>query len=316
MNWIDEAQRAIDRAPFFVRKIARRKTEEYVRSLGRETVTIDDVTAAKSGFGRRKGLDADGRDSVGDPETEPRAIEQLVAELTVAGEQAGRETGGYLLRVCGGAVGCPRALVDLAALRDEVIAALEEADLESALRRMQQGPLLRHHKFRVALAACPNACSEPQTKAVGVTGQALPHSPADPCELCGRCGTACQDGAVRLGETGPIIDAAICTRCGDCVRACPTGHLAHGPTGYCIMLGGRLGRRPRLATPVADLASEEQVLETLRAALRVFVEERQPKERFAEALDRVWHRLPACDATGKAACATTLESEPDRDKED
>ncbi|MFQ5808971.1 MAG: 4Fe-4S dicluster domain-containing protein [Armatimonadota bacterium] len=287
MNWTEEAQQAIDRAPFFVRSIARRKTEEYVRSLGRDTVTVEDVTAAKGAVGRGDAGAADEQDSSGDAGLDTRAIEQLVADLGVQGEQAGRETAGYVLRVCAGAVGCPRALVDLAALRDKVLEVLEGAELEPALRERHPGPLLRHHKFRVSLAACTNACSEPQTKDFGVIGQALPRTTDEPCDLCRRCVLACGDEAIELGASGPSIDTDVCTRCGDCVRACPTAHLAHGRTGYRIMLGGRLGRRPRLATPVADLASEEEVLETLRAALRVFVEQQQPKERFAEALDRV-----------------------------
>ncbi|MFQ6132167.1 MAG: 4Fe-4S dicluster domain-containing protein [Armatimonadota bacterium] len=276
MHWTEEAARALSKAPFFVRKFARRKVEEHVRGQGRDTVTLDDVRGLRDA--------ARGKD---DGDLSPSAIEDLVADLTRESEQATVEQPGYYLRVCGGAFGCPRALVDLSPLRDRVVAALEAADLETMLRERHPGPLLRHHKFRVALAACTNACSEPQTKDFGAVGQARPGATGAECTRCGECAVACREQALTVDHEGPHFDRDKCILCGDCVRACPTGHLAAAKAGYGIMLGGRLGRRPRLAREVAALAGEDEVMEMLSWALDVFRRETGPRERFAEAVDRV-----------------------------
>ncbi len=45
---------------------------------------------------------------------------------------------------------------------------LKEADLLAFLKSRVTGPLKFHHEFRVSLADCPNACSQPQIKHVGI----------------------------------------------------------------------------------------------------------------------------------------------------
>lgn len=290
VNWTEEATHAINKAPFFVRKFARRKAEEHVRSQGRDTVTLADVRELRAFARRSAGFRPRRRDAAKSgrgSEMSAEAIEGLVAALSRESEQATVERAGYHLRVCGGAFGCPRALVDISALRDRAVAALDAADLEPMLRERHPGPLLRHHRFRVALAACTNACSEPHTKDFGVTGQARPGPTAAECNRCGECALACREGAVTVDHDGPAFDWDRCILCGDCIGACPTGHLAAEQTGYGIWLGGRLGRHPRLAREVAELATEKEVIRLLGWALMVFERERRAGERFAETLDRI-----------------------------
>lgn len=40
------------------------------------------------------------------------------------------------------------------------------------------------------------------------------------CMRCGRCAAACSAGAIRMTETGPVIDRKKCTCCGDCLEVC------------------------------------------------------------------------------------------------
>ncbi len=47
----------------------------------------------------------------------------------------------------------------------------------------------------------------------------------DRCLGCRSCVEACPEGAVRVGETGPVLDRSLCVRCLQCARACPAEAL-------------------------------------------------------------------------------------------
>ncbi len=47
----------------------------------------------------------------------------------------------------------------------------------------------------------------------------------DRCLGCGSCMDACPEEAVRVGETGPVIDRNLCSRCLKCAAACPAEAL-------------------------------------------------------------------------------------------
>ena len=45
------------------------------------------------------------------------------------------------------------------------------------------------------------------------------------CVQCGRCAAACPNGAIRMTETGPVIDREKCVGCGTCAEACIPGAM-------------------------------------------------------------------------------------------
>ncbi len=47
----------------------------------------------------------------------------------------------------------------------------------------------------------------------------------DRCLGCGSCMEICPEGAVRVGETGPVIDRSLCNHCLKCALACPAEAL-------------------------------------------------------------------------------------------
>jgi len=249
MKWSSEAEQAVKKAPFFVRKKVRAAAESYVRAQGRTAVAAADVAAAKKRF---------------------------LADMD-------SQVKGYQLDTCFGSSGCTRR----AAPGDEIMARaealLEEADLHTFLRRSVDGPLRFHHEFRVTVADCPNACSQPQIKDVGIIGGVRPGRTAETCTGCGDCRESCPDGAITIEEEqpAPLIDSDRCLLCGLCIQACPTGTLAAAESGFRVLLGGRLGRHPRLGLAVPGLLSADQVLAVLEKSIEFYKQNSRNGERFA-----------------------------------
>lgn len=254
MEWTPDAEKALSRAPFFVRKRVRKRVEEEAVSCGAVRVTIDHVESTRRKF--VKSMDA--------------------------------EVKGYQVETCFSAAGCPNRAVagqDLAGRIEEILA---RRNLREFLRDRVGGQLKMHHEFRVSASDCPNACSRPQIADVGLIGAVRPVV-ADPrCTQCKACIEACKEAAIALCEEDdhPRIDETKCLACGQCIKACPTGALARGEEGYRIQIGGKLGRRPRLATELDGIHSPEHTLLLLEELLDHYFAHCRGGERFGEILER------------------------------
>ncbi len=250
MKWTPDAENAVKNVPFFVRKKVRARVEEEARRRGRDRVALADVKAAQARFLNRMS----------------------------------REIRGYRVEACFGSGGCPNRILDSAALVERIEAMLEQEDLLGFLRSQVGDDLKFHHEFRVALADCPNACSQPQIRDVGVIGAVDPGATEEPCTLCGACEAACKEDAVQLAADAPGIDMGLCLACGQCIEACPTGTLAREKEGYRVLLGGKLGRHPRLAAALPGRYTEDQVLEVLKACVDLYKVRSRRGRRFSEIL--------------------------------
>jgi dissimilatory sulfite reductase (desulfoviridin) alpha/beta subunit len=196
----------------------------------------------------------------------------------------GDEIKGYQIETCFGPGGCPNRTEESDRLVERLEETLKKAQLRAFLEKSVGGPLKHHHEFRVTVADCPNACSQPQIKDVGIVGAMEPEVTDEPCTLCEACVEVCKEDAVKLDEDDelPLIDHDLCVRCGLCIKECPTGTLAVGPTGYRVMLGGKLGRHPRLAEELPGLYAEDDVLKTVEMCLAVFKKKSKGGKRFAQ----------------------------------
>lgn len=250
MKWTPDAEKAVKNVPFFVRKKVRARVEEEARNRGRERVTIKDVKAAQARF--------------------------------LTGMK--REIRGFRVEACFGSGGCPNRILDSAVLVDRIEALLEQENLLEFLRSQVGEDLKFHHEFRVALADCPNACSQPQIRDFGVVGAVDPEVTGEPCTLCGACAEACREDAVRLAEAAPEIDMGLCLACGQCIEACPSGTLAGDKEGYRVLLGGKLGRHPRLALPLPGRYTEKEVLAILKDCLDLYKTRSRRGRRFSDIL--------------------------------
>jgi len=250
MQWTPEAEDAIKKVPFFVRKKVRARVEKEARLAARETVTLAVVQAARKKF-----------------------LDNMSSEIK-----------GYQVDACFGAGGCPNRAIASEGLLAKLEQLLQREDLLGFLKASVPGDLKYHHEFRVTISDCPNACSQPQIKDIGIIGACDPVLTAEACTLCGNCVAVCRDRAVSLNETTqkPIIDRQRCLQCGRCAAECPTGTLVDGQKGYRILLGGKLGRHPRLAEPLPGIYTADEVLDIVKKCIDHYKANSRNGARFAE----------------------------------
>jgi dissimilatory sulfite reductase (desulfoviridin) alpha/beta subunit len=252
MNWTPDAENAIKKVPFFVRKRVRARVEKEAIEAGKTVVSLTEVKA-----------------------TQARYLSTMKNEIK-----------GYQVETCFGPSGCPNRTVISDQLVEQIETIVKNEDLLDFLKQKVTGDLKFHHEFRIALADCPNACSQPQIKDIGIIGSCVPAITDEPCTLCEACVEACKEDAIVLdiADECPVIDDTKCLYCGHCIKACPTGTLAEGKTGYRIQLGGKLGRHPQLAKELPGIYNESQVKEIVKACLRLYKENSKQGERFGQIL--------------------------------
>ena len=253
MKWDDEAEKALSRVPFFVRKRVKKRVEDEARSKGADVVNMSHMNASRKRF-----------------------LSNMEQEVK-----------GYGVDTCFGAGGCPNRACHTEDLPEKLEKVLNGKDLRSFLQEKVKGPLKMHHEFRVSVSDCPNGCSRPQIADFGLMGAERPKVSKEPCNACGVCEEICKEEAVLLQGETVRIDESRCLVCGQCIGVCPTGTLISAEKGYRILLGGKLGRHPRLAEVLPSIYSSARVLETLDQCLDHYRRFSIGGERFGEILERV-----------------------------
>ena len=254
MKWSVEAEQAVNKVPFFVRRRVRRKVEEEAMRCGDRVVTLQNVKDCQKKFLRN--MD--------------------------------EEVKGYQVETCFGPGGCPNRAVADDELGKELEDLLKSHDLRNFLKTRVQGPLKMHHEFRVSLCDCPNACSRPQIADVGLVGAVSPRVTEIECSRCEICREVCSEDAIELSQNSevPWIDRAKCVSCGECVRACPSGTLVVEKEGYRLLLGGKLGRHPQLAHELEGIYSRKDAIKIINKCLQHYISNCTRGERFGEIINR------------------------------
>ena len=253
MKWSPEAEEAIKKVPFFVRKRVRARVEkEAAAAAGNPVVSLADVKA-----------------------TQVRYLANMSSEVK-----------GYQIETCFGPSGCPNRAIVSDRLVAQIESVVQKEDLLGFLKQNVEGDLKFHHEFRISLADCPNACSQPQIKDIGIIGACAPWITDEPCSLCEACVEVCKEDAFVLGseKKEPVIDDDLCLQCGKCIAVCPTGSLAEGQKGYRVQLGGKLGRHPQLAKELPGVYSEDQVSQIVKDCIRFYKKHSKGGKRFAQIL--------------------------------
>ena len=252
MDWTSEAEDAIKKVPFFVRKKVRARVEEEARQGGKIQVTMAEVKA-----------------------TQKRYLTGMKSEVK-----------GYQLDTCFGPSGCPNAIGASQGLVEDIENLLQSEDFLGFLKSKGIEDLKFHHEFRVTVADCPNACSQPQIKDVGIMGAALPGLSEEMCTACQACVDTCREDAITMQEDPPkpSIDMQRCLACGQCIPVCPTGTLVEDAMGYRVQVGGKLGRHPQLALELPGLYDAATTLQILKACIALYKSKSQRGERFGQVL--------------------------------
>jgi anaerobic sulfite reductase subunit C len=255
MKWTKEAEEAVSRVPFFVRKRVKKKVEEEAERAGSRIVTLDQVQNSQKRF-----------------------LNEMDQEVK-----------GFQVETCFGPSGCPNRAVDGEGMARELEQEILKRDLKSFLRERVQGPLKMHHEFRVSLSCCPNACSRPQIVDFGIIGVKLPKVTEEACSQCGACLEVCKEEAIQLEEDreSPVIDFDKCLLCGQCITVCPSGTLREESQGYRVLVGGKLGRHPQLGKDLGKIFSKDEMFHMLNHHLDIYESHNQKGERLGEILNRM-----------------------------
>lgn len=252
MEWTPEAEEAIKKVPFFVRKKVRARVEKEAEKNGKTKVTLAEVKA-----------------------TQKRYLTSMKSEVK-----------GFQLDTCFGPSGCPNAIGASQELVAQIETELKAADFLGFLKSKGIEDLKFHHEFRVTVADCPNACSQPQIKDIGIISAGRPGISNEACTACQECVDTCREDAINITDDPPkpFINLKRCLSCGQCIPACPTDTLVLDAVGYRIQLGGKLGRHPQLARELAGIYDSATILGILKACIDIYKSKSRRGERFGQIL--------------------------------
>jgi len=252
VKWSNEANEALSKVPFFVRKRVKKRVEEEAAGREADEVTMEHVRTCQK-----------------------RILNHIEDEVK-----------GFQLETCSGSTGCPNRAVNSDGLPERLEKNLSKRNIKSVLKERVNGPLKMHHEFRISISDCPNACSRPQIVDVGLIGACRPEVSDENCNQCGACIEICREDAITFQDSVPSVDYSRCISCGKCIETCPTGTLQEGDKGFRILVGGKLGRHPRLGTELSGIYEYNGVLHVFDWCLDHYQRHCQRGERFGEILER------------------------------
>jgi dissimilatory sulfite reductase (desulfoviridin) alpha/beta subunit len=252
MEWEKEAEEYLKKVPFFVRSKVRKEVEKYLSERGYKKVSLEALLEAKKA---------------------------LLDKMSQA-------ENGYEVSGCFGLNACPNALTKSEKLLKDLEKILEKEKITEFLKNKVKGALKAHHRFKVGLSECPNACSQIYICDFALHGVVRPEVNVKKCSFCGSCVEVCEEEAITLTDFGPVIEEEKCVGCGACIKICPEQAITESFRGYKIYIGGKLGRHPRLAT-FLTYANEKEVKEIFKKVLKFYKTHNIKGERLGAIIERL-----------------------------
>ncbi|MGC9196956.1 MAG: 4Fe-4S dicluster domain-containing protein [Syntrophobacteraceae bacterium] len=255
MIWTREAEEAVMKAPFFVRRRVRLEVEKEAARQKAPRVLLKHVTECRQKFLSGKPI----------------------------------ESKGFQIESCFGSSGCNNRANSSQDLLADLEKALTSRDMAGFLRQRTAGELKIHHEFRVCFSECPNACSRPQIADIGIIGAVRPRVRQKECTGCAQCVSACVEGAIPIepGSGLALIDTNGCVECGKCIQACASGAIEEAQRGWRILAGGKLGRHPQLGKEMEGMYSSSETLRIVGEFLDIYFAHNIGGERLGAILNRI-----------------------------
>jgi dissimilatory sulfite reductase (desulfoviridin) alpha/beta subunit len=142
-------------------------------------------------------------------------------------------------------------------------------------------------KIKFAVTGCPNSCAKPQENDLGVMGIRMPAINTDACSGCGTCTFMCPEKAIVLENEKIKILWDKCNLCGACVGTCPSDLITEEWTGYKILVGGKIGKHPKLGVELTNAKSPQEAVAIFRKIINWAKNNTKTGERLGICIDRV-----------------------------
>lgn len=194
-----------------------------------------------------------------------------------------------LVNICRGIQGgeCRFALFVEEKFSERIECVINEIGWPEFLEDRLGGRINRHKAFSVNGAACPNGCSKPHIADIGLIRSCVPVIDHDNCILCEECVRSCPDEAMERVDERIVITREKCLVCGQCVSCCPAEVISCSRNGWRVLVGGRLGRHPRLGTELPGVYTSDEALAIIAKALRLWMDNYNEYKRFGWFMDRI-----------------------------
>ena len=169
--------------------------------------------------------------------------------------------------------------------------AIETRHLAEELDRLYYNEEMPH-KFKIAIAGCPNNCGKAREADLGILGATVPAWDKDACNGCGVCIPLCPVGAITKEDDEYVLDMELCILCSVCVVRCPEDAWKAEARGITVLIGGTMGRLPRLGIPLKRFVADEQEFFRLVERLVAYYRANgKPKERLGHMMERMGEEL-------------------------
>lgn len=202
-------------------------------------------------------------------------LEEAREELAKAGIRMG--ACGPRVRVV---VACPGA----ASCRWGII---ETQDLSKYLDKTYFG-VETPHKFKIGVTGCPNNCAKASENDIGIMGAILPKWLSEECSNCDLCINVCPTKAIYKENDEYRLNEERCIHCSICTSSCPTEAWIPEIIGFSLLIGGTMGKIPRLATKVGGIIQDQDVLKkAVAVSIEYYQKHGRKKERFGHSINRI-----------------------------
>ncbi len=213
---------------------------------------------------------------------------EAVTSATVGKDNKDKEPPSlYKVSICRGMTdSCIFSFVKRPSLVDEIEAVVEKSALLSTAEKHRCKEATHHLWLKVAIAACPNACTQPQIKDIGIIANCAPTRIRHNCNGCGQCEGVCQEQAINVkGDRADLLQQR-CVGCGSCFKNCPQEAIESEGVQFRILVGGRMGRHPRWAEELC-VVDGSCVVKAVESFLERTAHHAKPSERIASVIERV-----------------------------